>query len=735
MIGRATANINRILLSVVTEIDLSEPVDEAVRAYLSMGRKYYASDNELRAGVATVRYYLNGRPQQRALVLQWLEVSYNNKEPVDPETLTIEHVLPQTLTAGWNAALQADLNAEENLDVVYESLVHTLGNLTLTGYNSELSNGEFAAKRTKLAASGVAMNQEIAQLDQWGRSEILGRAARLAERAISVWPGPDSRRTQPSPSSTRDGTLLSQALAELPAGAWTSYGDVAALIGSHPVPVGSRLANHPIPNAHRVLQVEGTISPGFRWPDAAPSDPMELLREEGVTFDEHGRANPNQRMTTAELAQLVTIETDEPTHSRSTSADGQREKKLFVQLSKFQSAAVVDGVRRVVAAWVALGGFLAFGNGDETSCFLMSTNGEGARPDIWPLTIYPGGRCEVVFQHLARRPPFDDAQLREQLLLRLNTIEGVDLPPAKIELRPSLFLQHLPAMLPVSRASRPPARSRSGERALSAGRGFNRFFDRGVATDQLQSAPCSARFGQERRQHRSDIITGHLAPARVLSKRHQAGTRLVGKAPRAQDGPLESSPGTYVRVRRALRTQISSEDRVSAHRRLAVDAHGRDDQEASNPGCLRRVREERGRGAVHTVLTVDAATRACTSREDGGVDALQMPGNVLHGRRLKIAYNRLGTRGKKVHRLLRPADYTRDLVTAPGEQPLQPQRKLTMSTSDNNTHGSHHSHAALARQGRPSRGGKGTRSSKTFAAPTTNWAWISTRGVGFRQPQ
>jgi hypothetical protein len=68
----------------------------------------------------------------------------------------------------------------------------------------------------------------------------------------------------------------------------------------------------------------------------------------------------------------------------------------------------------------------------------MSTNGEGARPDIWPLTIYPGGRCEVVFQHLARRPPFDDAQLREQLLLRLNTIEGVDLPPAKIELRPSL---------------------------------------------------------------------------------------------------------------------------------------------------------------------------------------------------------------------------------------------------------------------------------------------------------
>jgi alkylated DNA nucleotide flippase Atl1 len=438
LIGRATANINRILLSVVTEMDQHQPVDEAVRVYLSTGRKYYASDDEIRAGVSTVPYYLNGRPNQRALVLQWLEESYGSKEPVDPSTLTIEHVLPQTPTPAWNAALQGDLGPEEILDEVYESLVHTLGNLTLTGYNSELSNGEFTVKRAKLASSGVAMNQEIAKLDRWGRAEIRERAARLAERVINIWPGPV--RPQPLKASSLRWDLLDQALTELPAGAWTTYGDLAALIGSHAVPVGDRLANHPVPNPHRVLRSDGTLSPGFRWPDPADRrHPIAMLREEGVVFGDHGRANPNQRMTTAELAQLLGVEIDEFTPV-SAPADGMREEKFLAQVGEFQSPAVIDGMRHVLTAWTELGGHFDFGKGDETSCFLMTTNGAGTRPDIWPLTLYPSGRCEVVFQHLARRAPFDDPALREQLRQRLNTVDGIDIPAAKIELRPSFPL-------------------------------------------------------------------------------------------------------------------------------------------------------------------------------------------------------------------------------------------------------------------------------------------------------
>ena len=67
---------------------------EEIRASLSTGRKYYASDDEIVGAVQAVPFYLNGRANQRKLVLQWLEESYGSKEPVAPETLTIEHVLP-----------------------------------------------------------------------------------------------------------------------------------------------------------------------------------------------------------------------------------------------------------------------------------------------------------------------------------------------------------------------------------------------------------------------------------------------------------------------------------------------------------------------------------------------------------------------------------------------------------------------------------------------------------------
>jgi alkylated DNA nucleotide flippase Atl1 len=99
---------------------------------------------------------------------------------------------------------------------------------------------------------------------------------------------------------------MNQVLAAIPAGRWTSYLDVAEVIGSHQVSVGSRLASVTAPNAYRVLKLRGTISPEFRWPDPARTDdPRELLEAEGVKFDSAGRAESSQRMPAAELAAAV----------------------------------------------------------------------------------------------------------------------------------------------------------------------------------------------------------------------------------------------------------------------------------------------------------------------------------------------------------------------------------------------------------------------------------------------
>ena len=155
-----------------------------------MGRTYYATDDEIKNAVATVPFYLNGRANQRKLVLQWLEESYGSKEPVSPGKLTIEHVLPQTPTQDWRNMLAEDIATGQTFDQVHQAIIHTLGNLTLTGYNPALSNSPFGEKKELLARIGLVMNREIATEARWGTSEILARAAQLTERIIRSWPGP-----------------------------------------------------------------------------------------------------------------------------------------------------------------------------------------------------------------------------------------------------------------------------------------------------------------------------------------------------------------------------------------------------------------------------------------------------------------------------------------------------------------------------------------------------------------
>lgn len=439
--GRATSNINRILLRVLTEIDPAKPVDEGVRSYLSTGRKYYASDTEIKTAAEAMPFYLNGRPGQRALVLRWLDESYSSKEPVKYDSLTIEHVLPQTLTPAWRRALSDDLTGSETLVELHGSLVHTLGNLTLTGYNSTMSNKPFDVKKEQLHKSGIAMNQEIALEPRWGGAEIHARASRLARQIAKIWPGPVDAAPDGADAPWE---LMARALAAIPAGAWTTYGDLASLIGSHAVAVGVRLASHTMPNAHRVLQVDGTLSPSFRWPDPARTDdPAALLRAEGVVFDDQGHADQAQRLSIEDLASLAGLTIGELPETLPVPDDGQAPElrdRFVEQLAMQQDPGTVKGVLAVLDSWTAMGGTLLYGQAGQTSCFLIAHDKAHPLGNIWPVALYPLRSCEVVFQHLSSRAPFDEIRLREELRRRLNRISGVDLPASKINLRPAFPL-------------------------------------------------------------------------------------------------------------------------------------------------------------------------------------------------------------------------------------------------------------------------------------------------------
>ena len=118
------------------------------------------------------------------LILETLEDDHAHKEPASYERATIEHVLPQTMSPEWRLALGADA------DALHEEWSDTIGNLTLTGYNSELSNSPFAEKRALLEKSNFVLNRWIAARDVWDAATIQERAGVLFAKASKIWGGP-----------------------------------------------------------------------------------------------------------------------------------------------------------------------------------------------------------------------------------------------------------------------------------------------------------------------------------------------------------------------------------------------------------------------------------------------------------------------------------------------------------------------------------------------------------------
>jgi uncharacterized protein with ParB-like and HNH nuclease domain len=135
----------------------------------------------------------NFKSKNKLFLLEQLE-NFDNKERVDVEnlinnTLTIEHIMPQKLTPAWRDSLGSDY------EIIKEKYLHTLGNITLTGYNSKLSNKSFIEKRDMekgFKQSRLFLNKALHNLEYWNESEIINRANYLKDRALKIWTFPNS---------------------------------------------------------------------------------------------------------------------------------------------------------------------------------------------------------------------------------------------------------------------------------------------------------------------------------------------------------------------------------------------------------------------------------------------------------------------------------------------------------------------------------------------------------------
>ncbi|MBE6843945.1 MAG: DUF4268 domain-containing protein [Ruminococcus sp.] len=105
---------------------------------------------------------------------------------LDNNVYTIEHIMPQRLTPAWIEDL-----GENNAKEIHALWLHRLANLTLTGYNPNLSNKPFKEKRDDKTSgykeSGLKMNQKIAMKDVWGLKELEERNVEMINKAIEIW--------------------------------------------------------------------------------------------------------------------------------------------------------------------------------------------------------------------------------------------------------------------------------------------------------------------------------------------------------------------------------------------------------------------------------------------------------------------------------------------------------------------------------------------------------------------
>jgi predicted transport protein len=162
----------------------------------------FPSDEEFRRDFQTRDIY-NFR--SRSYWLRRLE-NYGRKERVAVDEYTIEHILPQNenLSPKWRDALG------EEWQRIQQTWLHTLGNLTLTAYNSEYSDRSFPEKRDMAGGfreSPLKLNQGLGQIVEWNEQAIKDRAERLTTVALEVWAVPqldqevlDAYRSRPRPS-------------------------------------------------------------------------------------------------------------------------------------------------------------------------------------------------------------------------------------------------------------------------------------------------------------------------------------------------------------------------------------------------------------------------------------------------------------------------------------------------------------------------------------------------------
>ncbi|WQT11439.1 DUF262 and DUF1524 domain-containing protein [Helicobacter pylori] len=182
--GLGTNSLNKVFPFVTKKINKDQYL-ESIKVHFGYltEKQRFPNDDEFKKLFITIDFY---HFKKREYFLERLEI-FDTKEPVNTKECTIEHIMPQTLKEEW----KRDLGG--NFQAIHEKYLHTIGNLTLTGYNKEYRNNSFQEKRDMengFKQSPLRLNQSLKDLESFGEKEIEKRANDLADWALKIWTYP-----------------------------------------------------------------------------------------------------------------------------------------------------------------------------------------------------------------------------------------------------------------------------------------------------------------------------------------------------------------------------------------------------------------------------------------------------------------------------------------------------------------------------------------------------------------
>ncbi len=182
--GLGTNSLNKVFPSFARHIQKDEYFKSLKAHFGSLTEKQrFPNNDEFKNLFITIDFY---EFKKNKYFFERLE-NFDTKELVNTKGLTIEHIMPQTLTEKW----KRDLG--ENFQAIHDKYLHTIGNLTLTGYNDKYSNKSFQEKQGMekgFKDSPLRLNQSLRDLESFGEEEIKKRANDLVDLALKIWTYP-----------------------------------------------------------------------------------------------------------------------------------------------------------------------------------------------------------------------------------------------------------------------------------------------------------------------------------------------------------------------------------------------------------------------------------------------------------------------------------------------------------------------------------------------------------------